>query len=87
LDLCRATATEHDVATENQPGRRFWGRNAKQIEAIFSTLSQEMAQRHHFRGARELMRHEIVFINNPEWLPILDHRSDVCPEMNNCAAL
>jgi hypothetical protein len=87
LDLCCATATEHDVATENQTGRRFCWRDAIQIEAILSALFQELTQRQQFWSARELVRHEIVLIENAHGISILDHCGDVCPEMNDCAAL
>src|SRR6478609_7454884 len=87
LDLCGATTSEHDVATENQSGLKFCWRDAIQIEAILSTLSEELAQRHEFRGGRELVRHEIVFIENANRISILDHCCDVCPEVNDCAAL
>src|SRR6476646_2811931 len=87
LDLCGATTSEHDVDTENQSGSRCRWRDAIQIEPILSTLSKELAQRHQFRGGRKLVRHEIVFIENANGISILDHCSDVCPEMNDCAAL
>ena len=65
----------------------FCWRHAKQIEAIFPAFSQELPERKHFRSAAELVCDKIVFIENPDRLPVLHYRCNVCPEMDDCAAL
>src|SRR5437867_2264181 len=87
FDLCCATATQHYVAAKNQCCRNFCERHAKQIEAIFSALSQELAERHDLRNARELVRHKVVSIKNPDGLSILHYRRNVRVEMDDQTAL
>src|SRR6266496_1642035 len=87
FDLCCATATQHYVAAKNKSRCGFWERHAKQIEAIFSALSQELAERHDLRSVRELVRDKIVFIKNPDRLSILHYRRNVRVEMDDHTAL
>src|SRR5206468_3808256 len=87
FDLCCATATQHCVAAKNKSRCGFWERHATQVEAIFSALSQELPERHHLRNARELVRHKVVFIKNPDGLTILHYRRNVRVEMDDQTAL
>src|SRR6266487_6432544 len=87
FDLCCATATQHYVAAKNKSRCGFCERHAKQVEAIFPTLSQELPEGHHLRSVRELVRNEIVFIKNPDRLSILHYRRNVRVEMDDQTAL
>ena len=80
-------SAEHYVAAKNKSRCGFCRRHAKQIEAIFSALSQELAERHDLRSVRELVRDKIVFIKNPDRLSILHYCRDMRAEMDDHTAL